>query len=311
MPIPQPKSGENQDDFISRCMGDDFMNSEYPDEDQRFAICNNQWKDRKMARDRELRYITFEGFELREGGDTPQLIGYASIFNQEAEIYGLWRETVARGAYKKTIKEHDIRALWNHNTDNVLGRNKAGTLALAEDDHGLKVEIDPPDTQAGRDAVTSIKRGDVSQMSIAFQTIKEEWKIPENKRELPLRTVKEAKLFEVSPVTFPAFEGTEIGARSGLYLPNGEIDPLEEARRLARCALMGMPLSKEQRQIISVAMDLYKPFLLESSLDDNHSKPDESESNHLQSKPEDDHYSNEERERRLQTLYLEIYPVRR
>src|SRR4030067_1086963 len=176
MPLPKPKSDEPKKDFLSRCMANDTMQEEFPDDDQRFAVCQQQWKDKDkktMRPSKELRFISFDAFELREDDDQPKLVGYASIFNQEAVIFGLWREKVAPGTFKKTIKEPDIRALWNHNTALPLGRNRAKppTLSLSEDDKGLFVEITPPDTQAGRDAVTSIKRGDVTQMSIAFQLV--------------------------------------------------------------------------------------------------------------------------------------------
>lgn len=259
-----------------------------------------------MKTTKELRYIPFEGFELREDGEKPaRLVGYASVFNQEAEIFGLWREKVAPGAYKKTISENDIRALWNHNTDLVLGRNRAKTLELREDDKGLSVEITPPDTQAGRDAITSIRRGDVSQMSIAFQIIKQEWLLPEDRKELPLRTIREAKLFEVSPVTFPAFEQTSISARSGLILPDGEIDPLEEARRLLRCAERGMTLTNDQRKLLSAAVELYQPYLLEPEPDPDASQDPDGHHSRASDEPEPDfdgHYSEIERLRRLDIL---------
>jgi HK97 family phage prohead protease len=189
--------------------------------------------------DRELRQIAFTEFEVREDGGTPHLRGYASVFNTEAVIAGLWREQVAPGAYRKTVQEADIRALWNHDTSLVLGRNKAGTLRLAEDDKGLRVDITPPDTQAGRDAVTSIKRGDVSQMSIAFSVVKQEWTAPANQTDLPLRTIREARLYEVSPVTFPAFETTSISARSSLFT-------MAEA---------GYPLTDEQRETLRQVLE--------------------------------------------------------
>jgi len=304
MPIPKPKNEEDHDEFMDRCMGDDVMNDEYPDEKQRAAVCEQQWKDKDkktMKNEKELRYIPFEDFELREDQDKPpRLVGYASVFNKKADIAGWWLEQVAPGAFKKTIRENDIRALWNHNTDLVLGRNKAGTLTLAEDEKGLKVEIVPPDTQAGRDALTSIKRGDVSQMSIAFQAIKQEWFYPEDKKELPVRTIKEAKLYEVSPVTFPAFEATSISARSYfLVMPNGEIDPLEEARRLVRCAERGMKLTSEQRQILAAAVELYQPNLLEPG-------PNAGDHSGAGTEPEPDgHYSALERMRRLESISRE------
>lgn len=303
MPIPKPKNDENHDEFIDRCMGDEIMNDEYPDEIQRFAVCETQWKEKKsMNANRELRYLPFENWELREGDNKPpRLLGYAAVFNQEAEIYGLWREKVSPGAYKKTIKENDIRALWNHNADLVLGRNKNGTLSLVEDDKGLKVEILPPDTQAGRDAVISIKRGDVSQMSISFTIIKREWVSGETSKDLSLCTIREAKLFEVSPVTFPAFENTSIAARTAFVLPNGELDPLEDARRLLRCAERGMSLSNTQRQLLAAAVELYQPYLLEpeSEGDDLHSRQsDEPESDLVMQ--DLSHYSAPERMRQLE-----------
>jgi HK97 family phage prohead protease len=250
---------------------------------------------------KELRFMPFEEWELREDDNKPpKLVGYASVFNQEAEIFGLWREKVAQGAFKKTIKESDIRALWNHNTDLVLGRNKSGTLSLAEDDHGLKVEIIPPDTQAGRDALTSIKRGDVSQMSIAFQIVKQEWLTPDDKKVLPIRTIREMKLFEVSPVTFPAFEQTSINARNAME-PEAENDPREEALRLSLAADHGLELTTEQRQIIAAAVEIYQPYLLEPEPDpndpDHHSRASEEPEPDL-----DGHYSTLERLRRLSEL---------
>lgn len=233
-----------------------------------FLMANGYLKEKKnMDPKYELRNISFEQFELREAeGEAPKLVGYASVFNQETVIWGIWREKVAPGAFKSTIQKDDIRALWNHNTDLVLGRNRAKTLSLAEDDHGLQIEITPPDTQAGRDSVTSIKRGDVSQMSIAFETVRQEWYYPEDDKELPLRTVTEAKLYEISPVIFPAFETTEISARSEMATLDENIAPLEEAMRLYFLAQWGMPLSNEQRKKIAVAVEIYQATIIPADL---------------------------------------------
>ena len=329
MPMPKPKSDESHDDWMDRCMGDDVMVGEFPDDKQRAAVCEQQWKKGKekksMKQSKELRYVPFENWEVREEDDKPpKLIGYAAVFNQEAVIFGLWREKISPGAFKKTIKENEIRALWNHNTDLPLGRNRAKppTLSLGEDEKGLKVEITPPDTQAGRDAVTSIKRGDVSQMSIAFQIIKQLWTIPEDKNELPLRDAKEMKLFEVSPVTFPAFEQTSISARSALE-PDADPDPRDEALRLALAADHGLELTTEQRQVIAAAVELYQPYLSEpgdadgsgahSELHETEPEIEANEDHSDESEPEDGreavHYSAEERERRLNDLITTMYPL--
>src|SRR5687768_15709461 len=97
---------------------------------------------------------TYEQIEIRaeQGEDNKlRLIGHAAVFNKKSEeIFG-FREIVLPGAFKESIKKNDIRALWNHDPAYILGRNKAGTLRLKEDDQGLRTEIDLPDTQLARD----------------------------------------------------------------------------------------------------------------------------------------------------------------
>jgi len=83
-------------------------------------------------------------------------------------------EIIKPGAFTKTLDESDVRALLNHNSDQVLGRMSAGTLKLWEDDRGLRAEIHPPDTSAGRDAVALIKRGDLTGMSFGFRAVRDE-----------------------------------------------------------------------------------------------------------------------------------------
>jgi HK97 family phage prohead protease len=151
--------------------------------------------------------------ELRVEGDdeSRKIVGYAAVFNQlSSELWG-FREKIAPGAFGKTIQESDVRALFNHDPNFVLGRSKAGTLDLAEDEIGLAIEIEPPDTQFANDLITSIDRGDVTQMSFGFRTITDEWQTVEEEQ---IRTLKEVELFDVSPVTFPAYPQTTVGLRS-------------------------------------------------------------------------------------------------
>lgn len=165
----------------------------------------------------ELRY-TASDFELRgQRGEGATLVGYAAVFDSPTTIAGLFREQVGRRAFNKTIKEHDIRALFNHDPGVVLGRNRAGTLRLSTDDHGLVYEVDLPETQQARDLWTLIDRGDVTQSSFAFDVVKQQ--VSEgDEGELPLRTLKEVRLYDVSPVTFPAYEDTEVEARARAVL---------------------------------------------------------------------------------------------
>lgn len=162
----------------------------------------------------EHRAFPLAGVEVRTGeGDSepPKIVGHAAVFNSLSEELFWFREKIEPGAFRKTIKEADVRALWNHDPNYVLGRTKSGTLKLAEDEKGLAVEIIPPDTQWARDLMESIRRGDVDQMSFGFQVIKEEWEGDVNN---PVRVLKEVKLFDVSPVTFPAYPATDVGIRS-------------------------------------------------------------------------------------------------
>jgi len=142
--------------------------------------------------------------------------GHAAVFNQWSEEIGVWfpfREKVLPGAFADTIKTDDIRALYNHDVNYVLGRNKAGTLFLEEDDTGLKVRILPPDTQWARDLLVSIERGDVSQMSFGFTVISDRWGTEEG---TDVRELVKVKLYDVSPVTFPAYPQTDVGVRSAM-----------------------------------------------------------------------------------------------
>ena len=151
------------------------------------------------------------GEELRMDGEGGKLmVGHAAVFNQKSLPMFGFQEQVISGAFKKTIKESDIRALWNHNPDRVLGRNKAGTLDLEEDKRGLAVKITPPETQWANDLRESIRRKDVSQMSFAFRTIKDSWHMEDG---IPTRNLEEVRLFDVSPVTYPAYPTTDISVR--------------------------------------------------------------------------------------------------
>jgi HK97 family phage prohead protease len=151
--------------------------------------------------------------ELREAtGTKPKLVGYAAVFNSKTDIAGLFTESIRPGAFARAIGEkQDVRALIDHNSSLILGRTTAGTLVLSEDDHGLRVEIDPPDTTAGRDIMESIRRGDVSGMSFTFRTIKDEWDIS---GDLAHRTLVDLDIEDVGPVTYPAYTATAISLRS-------------------------------------------------------------------------------------------------
>ena len=160
---------------------------------------------------RRMRTIGTE-FKTREDGDAPVIEGYFAVFNSNYEIAPGMSESIAPGAFSRSIS-NDVRALTNHDTTLVLGRTKAGTLELREDSHGLwgSVQINPND----RDAMNTyerVKRGDVDQCSFGFDIRDEESEVFENGD--VHWTIRDVELYEVSCCTFPAYEETGIKARS-------------------------------------------------------------------------------------------------
>lgn len=158
----------------------------------------------------EKRFVAFTNLEARQDGEGNKLIGYASVFDSPSEPMP-FVEYVRRGAFAKTLNDGaDVRLLIDH--EGVpLARTKSGTLMLEEDDRGLRVEasLDPMNPDAAR-VISAMKRGDISQMSFAFRTIKDSWNSDRSVREL-----KEVQLYDVSVVTFPAYEETVAEIRSG------------------------------------------------------------------------------------------------
>jgi len=163
--------------------------------------------------------IEYRDFELQEMRADNQdgkrrLVGYTAVFDQEVDIAGYFREVFRQGSFAKTLQEYDQVALWNHDTGAPLARKSAGTLALREDEHGLHVEIELNNTSWADDVFESVNSGVVKGMSIGFSVLKADWSDLEDTEKLPLREIKEAKLYESSPVTFPAYPTTEIQARA-------------------------------------------------------------------------------------------------
>jgi len=149
--------------------------------------------------------------ELRaDESGTKTLTGYAAVFNSPTDIGGYFTEQIAPGAFAETIKG-DVRCLFNHQSGNVLGRTKSGTLRLLEDAHGLRFEVDLPDTALGRDVGTLVARGDISGCSFDFRAMKQSW---DDTVDPPKRTLEKVEISEVSIVTFPAYADTTVGVRS-------------------------------------------------------------------------------------------------
>lgn len=166
---------------------------------------------------REVRYSAVVPIELRAAeGELVSVSGYAAIFGEITEIGPIpgwgWGEVIERGAFAEALsRADDVSFLINHE-GLPLARSSSGTLILTEDQRGLKIEtqldVNDPDVQR---ILPKMKRGDLSKMSFAFRSEKEAW---DETGDYPLRSLKSVELFDVSIVTDPAYQGTEIGLRS-------------------------------------------------------------------------------------------------
>jgi len=202
-----------------------------------------------MDKNMERRSVTLKELRIDTGQledpKEPKIVGYASVFDSWSEELGgafPFREKVLPGAFVESIVHDDIRALFNHDPNFVLGRNKSGTLELAEDQKGLLVKITPPDTQWARDLLVSIKRGDVSQMSFGFIVKDDAWGTEDG---MDVRELKKVSLFDVSPVTFPAYTQTDVGIRSADDLYQEHLREAERSRKKSR-----MEMQKRKLQLL-------------------------------------------------------------
>lgn len=138
-----------------------------------------------------------------------KLRGYAIVFDSLSQDLGGFQEIIAPSAVDRALDEaHDIRALVDHDSGKIIGRTRSGTLSLKKDKHGLRVAIDPDlEISYVKDIMRSVSRGDVSGMSFGFRTLDDEWDFD---RKIPLRTVTDMLISEVSIVAMPAYQATDI-----------------------------------------------------------------------------------------------------
>ena len=160
------------------------------------------------------RRTTTGDVELREEDETLTAVGYASVWDRLSQNLGGFVERVFPGSFRSTLKQSDIRALYHHEPDPLLGRSGNGTLTMEEDDVGLRYSIALPKTQLGRDVAELLRRGDLVGSSIGFRVINggEYW--GETPDGYPLRSITEVSLRDLGPVTFPAFSDTSASLRS-------------------------------------------------------------------------------------------------
>lgn len=199
-------------------------------------------------------------------GDNGELFisGYASVFNTESHDLGGFREVVAPGAFTRSLKEkRDVKALFNHDANYILGRSKNGTLTMSQDEKGLawRCELNPA-MQSHRDLHASVTRMDVDECSFAFTVNKDGqvWaeRALENGGMQITRTLTDVDLFDVSAVCYPAYPGTDVAARATVVSPEvrSMIQELAAKRGLATEA----PMASWEEEIAEVSAALATAF---------------------------------------------------
>lgn len=164
----------------------------------------------------ERRYI--KGGDIRaKKGETPGIQGVAAVYDQQYDA-GYFIETIKPGAFARALSEkQDVRCLFNHDVNNLLARTKSGTLRLEDSPEGLKYEADTdPQTSVGRDVARMIERGDLDGCSFSFTVRKDAWRdeFDSNGRYVrSYREIEDLDLYDVGPVTFPAYTETSVGLR--------------------------------------------------------------------------------------------------
>lgn len=164
----------------------------------------------------ERRFI--KGGQMRAKDGAPGIEGYASVFNEPYDMGWGLIETIKPGAFTRALREkQDVRCLFNHDANNLLGRTKAGTLRMSQDGTGLHFDCDiDPEVSLAADVQRMIQRGDLDGCSFAFQVTKVTWREEKGAdgRMISYRDIEDVDLFDVGPVTYPAYEGTSVGERS-------------------------------------------------------------------------------------------------
>ncbi|AZS17398.1 HK97 family phage prohead protease [Paenibacillus lutimineralis] len=201
-----------------------------------------------MKETKEQREMMLPGnkVEIRKAeGEPTKIVGYAVRWDQLSHpIFGLFQEQFKRGAFAASLVNPDVYAAWQHDSREVLGRTP-NTLQLFEDDIGLRYEITPPSWAEKH--LETIERGDVRGSSFIFRAIKEEW--DESNPDMAIRTVIEADIFEVSPVTTPAYPQSSVGIRSAQ-------DVFNERRALPNMDNRGDSHAEERLDLIMIEHDM-------------------------------------------------------
>jgi len=200
---------------------------------------------------KEIRTFNVQDLELRQEGDDNVVVGYGSVFNTLSNELGGFREIIAEGAFDGRLKD-DVRFLINH--DGLpLARTTNGTLRLSTDERGLKYEAKVANTSLGRDLVELMRNGTINQSSFAFVVEDDSWEMRDG---MNVRTInKVSRLYDVSAVTYPAYEEASVALRS-----------MEEWKKTEEEKVMKENLEKEKEERSKEDLDLTKRSLAELRL---------------------------------------------
>ncbi len=204
----------------------------------------NIW-DKKYNKIMEKRLFEIE--TRMEEGETVKVVGHASVYNTMSEDLGGFREIIAPGAFDDVL-ENDVRALINHDGNLILARTTSGTLALSTDEKGLRYEFEMPETSYGKDLTVSMKRGDITQSSFAFTVADDSW---ETRDGVDVRTITKVKrLFDVSPVTYPAYPDADnlVIAQRGLSVYKEKQEREKEELDLVKRSILNLKIELQKRK---------------------------------------------------------------
>jgi uncharacterized protein len=235
--MPDPMMGESQDDFIERCMANDEANEDFPDAPQRLAFCFSKWEQsRSRGNTMERRFVPIESLQYEEEEDgVMSIAGVAALFRAESQDLGGFVEVLEPGAFDDAIMMSDVRGLFNHDPNYILGRTKSGTMELEVREDGLHYRI-PNLPASRRDVWEAIQRGDVTGNSFAFTVERDRW---EQRDGAPLRIIEKVReLFDVGPVVYPAYSQTVVSARCMDYVSKVKANPAPAAARRRRLKLI-------------------------------------------------------------------------
>jgi len=209
------------------------------------------------------REVRFAGAELRASSDNGKMVikGRPAVYGSLSKDLGGFREVLLKDCFRDSLDDPEIYATFNHNDSAIIGRCSAGTLQVSSDNIGLLMRCDLPNNTLGRDLYESVKRGDVNKMSFGMFVQEDSWDtdIDERGQKFERRSVTRARLFEVSPVTTPAYDASSVSARS--LFPDGapekrikrvEFNVAVDERSLARMRAM-LALTKRNRRVCSEA----------------------------------------------------------